>query len=168
MSNDLSHDEKIEKLDKLIRDIGICMFTTVDADTGKLHSRPMAVQGGLDGHDLYFFSYRDSAKMDDVQDTVKVNCAFSCPKDQHYVSVEGDARMTFDRAKMEEKWDASLNAWFGKGLDTPGICMIAVRVGDAQYWDAPNNTLIHLYGMAKAAITGESVKDAGENEKVSM
>ena len=160
--------EKIEKLDTLLRDIQTAMFTTVDDDTGQLFSRPMALQGGLDSGHLYFFSYDDTGKTADLRRDRQVNCGFSSPGDQKYVSVAGTANVTRDRAKMEEKWDSTMKAWFPDGLDTDGICLIDVTVEDAQYWNAPNNVLIHAYGMVKAALTGEGVKDAGENEKVSL
>lgn len=168
MSSDPTTEQKIAKVDELIRDVGTCMLTTVDATTGKLHSRPMHLQGGLDNGKLFFFAYQSSAKMDDVETTHRVNCGFSCPKSQHFVSISGQAKMTTDRAKMEQKWNPMLTAWFADGLDTDGICLIEVDADDTQYWDAPSSTLVHVYGVAKAAITGEPVKDAGENEKVSL
>ena len=163
-----THEEKLRKLDSLVRDVGIAMFTSADAQTGLLHSRPMAVQGGLDSNTLYFFAYQDSAKLDEVRQDHHVNCAFADPGKKHFVSITGTAGVTTDRAKMNEKWTPSLKAWFPKGLDTPGICLIKVLVNEAQYWDAPNQTLLHLYGVAKAALTGEAVQAAGENEKLKL
>ncbi|MEL7237678.1 MAG: pyridoxamine 5'-phosphate oxidase family protein [Planctomycetota bacterium] len=168
MSEELTQEQKIAKLDELIRQLGTCMFTTVDADNGKLYSRPMHAMGGLDGGKLHFFAYCTSAKIDDVKQGTQVNCAFACVKSQDFVSLSGAARLRLDRAEMEAKWDTSMLAWFPDGLDTSGICLIEVDVDDAQYWDAPNHTLIHLYGVAKAMLTGEGVKDAGENAKVSL
>ena len=169
MSDDAkSQDEKVKKLDDVIRAIGTGMLTTVDDKTNKLYSRPMAVQGGLDGKSLYFFTYEQSAKTDDIRDDGDVNIAFADTGKQKYASITGKAYLSTDRAKMEEKWDPSLKAWFPDGLDTSGICLIRVDVADAQYWDAPNQIAVHLYGMLKAAVTGEGVKDAGENEKVSL
>ena len=163
-----THDEKLEKLDEMIRAVGTAMFTTADEATGRLHSRPMQLQGGLDHKALYFFTFLQSEKIDDVKQDRHVNCAFSHPGKQLFVSVAGTATTTTDRAKMEEKWDETMKAWFPQGLDTDGICLIKVDVTDAQYWDAPNQMLIHLYGMAKAALTGKGVKNAGENEKLKL
>ena len=160
--------EKIEKLDALLRDIKTAMFTTVDDDTGHLHSRPMHLQGGLDAGHLYFFTYDQSPKVGDVQAKRQVNCGFSKPGSNEFVSISGTASLTRDRAKMEQKWSEPLRAWFADGLDTDGICLIDVDVQDAQYWHTHNQTLMHAYGIVKAALTGEPVQDAGENEKVSL
>jgi general stress protein 26 len=69
---------------------------------------------------------------------------------------------------LKQKWAKPLRAWFPDGLDTDGICLIDVTVGDAQYWDSGNQVMIHAYGVLKSLVTGEGVKDAGDNEKVSL
>ena len=169
MSDDAkSHDEKVKKLDEVIQAIGTGMLTTVDDASKKLYSRPMAAQGGIDGKSLYFFTYQQSAKTGDIRDESDVNVAFADAGNQKYASITGRAFLTKDRAKMEEKWSEPMKAWFPDGLDTDGITLIRVDIEDAQYWDAPNQIAVHLYGMLKAAVTGEGVKNAGENEKVSM
>ncbi len=169
MSDDSpTQQEKVQKLDELLRDIKTAMFTTVDDDSGRLYSRPMHLQGGLDGGHLYFFTFDESAKVDDVQAKRQVNCGFSKPGSNEFVSIAGTATITRDRGKMEQKWSQPLKAWFPDGLDTKGICLIDVDVDDAQYWHTRNQTLMHAYGIVKAALTGEGVQDAGDNEKVSL
>lgn len=160
--------KQVDKLDEIIRAVGTGMLTTVDDESKKLYSRPMRVKGGLDNGSLYFFAYRASHKVHDIEDDSHVNVAFSAPGKNLFASVTGKAFLTFDRGKMEEKWDETLKAWFPEGLDTNGICLICVEADDAQYWDAPNQTAVHLWGMVKAAVTGEGVEQAGENEKVSL
>lgn len=125
-----TQQEKLDKVDALINDIGIGMFTTTDVDTGHLYSRPMAQQGGLDDGSLYFFTYQDSSKVDEFQDDRQVNVAFGCPKDSKFVSVAGIASLVQDRSLMEKKWDESLRAWFAEGLDTKGITLIRVKASE--------------------------------------
>lgn len=160
--------KQVEKLDEILRAVGTGMLTTVDEESKKLYSRPMRVKGGLDDGALYFFAYRASHKVHDLEDDSHVNVAFSAPGKNLFASVTGKAFITYDRGKMEEKWDETLKAWFPEGLDTTGICLIRVNVEDAQYWDAPNQMAIHLWGMLKAAVTGEGVQQAGDNEKVNL
>ncbi|HEX8833472.1 MAG TPA: pyridoxamine 5'-phosphate oxidase family protein, partial [Abditibacteriaceae bacterium] len=56
----LSHDEKLAKLREMIKDIDLCMLTSVEAD-GTLHSRPMSNNREVefDGG-LWFFTYGSS------------------------------------------------------------------------------------------------------------
>ncbi|MEM6313159.1 MAG: hypothetical protein AAF743_03685 [Planctomycetota bacterium] len=42
-----------------------------------------------------------------------------------------------------------------------------VRLTQAEYWDQPNQTMVHLWGMAKAAITGET-PDVGERGQFNL
>jgi general stress protein 26 len=168
MPDEPTTQEKREKLDEILRDVQISMFTTTDPDTGRLHSRPMHLQGGIDDGSLYFFTYESSDKVDDFTEEREVNCSFADTSGSKYASVAGRARLVKDRAKMEDKWAEPLRAWFADGIDTPGIVLIQVNVNEGQYWDSRNQTMLHAYGVLKAAITGEPVKDAGDNEKVSL
>ena len=160
--------EKIEKVAELIEDITIAMFTTTDDGSPHLHSRPMAIRGGLDGGSLYFFTYKDSNKVDEFKQDRQVNVSFSDHASNKYVSIAGVAKLVHDRGIMEEKWTPELNTWFGEGLDTPGITLIRVDATEAQYWHSKSQILLHAYGTVKALITGEPVKDAGENDVVTF
>jgi len=163
-----THDEKVKKLAELIEAVKVGMLTTTDTQSGRLHSRPMNTQGGLDGDSVFFFTYQDANKVDEFKEDRQVNVAYADATKSRYVSLAGFAKLVTDRKLMERKWDPSLNAWFADGLDTPGIALIQVRATEVQYWDAPNQTMLHLYGVAKAKLTGEPVHDAGENEVVTL
>ena len=60
-----------------------------------------------------------------------------------------------------------MRTWFPKGIDDPEAALLKVAVDGAEYWDAPNSTMVHAYGYLKARLTGES-PHPGENEKVSF
>ncbi len=60
-----------------------------------------------------------------------------------------------------------MRAWFPKGVEDPEIAILKVEVEQAEYWDAPNSTMVHLYGYVKAALTGSSPHPGG-NEKVQI
>src|SRR5690606_15324305 len=135
---------------------------------GRLHSRPMHAQGGVEDGLVHFFAYRRSPKVDELEQDHQVNCAFAKPDSNEYVSIAGIARVTEDWALMERKWTAPQKAWFPQGLETPGICLIEVRIEDAQYWDAPNQAMVHLWGMLRAAVTGDGAGDPGDHEKLRL
>ena len=44
--------------------------------------------------------------------------------------------------------------------------LIRVHPANGEYWDSPSSTVLHLYGYAKAALTGQSPKT--EQEKVDL
>jgi general stress protein 26 len=41
-----------------------------------------------------------------------------------------------------------------EGKDDPDIAVLRVDISQAEYWDAPSSTMLHLWGYAKAVTTG--------------
>jgi general stress protein 26 len=161
-----TREENLQKLQSLIEDIDFAMLTTVDQD-GSLRARPMSTQKAEFNGELWFFTKIDSPKVEEIEKDQHVCAAYASPEKQHYVSMSGRANVTRDRAKMEELWSPELKAWFPEGLDDPQISLLHVKVEKAEYWDSPNSTIVHLIGLAKAAVTGEEYHP-GENEKVNL
>ena len=155
------------KLLELVKAIDFCMLTTI-AEDGSLHSRPMSANGQIEPNgDLWFFTYADSAKVSEVEQTEQVNVSFSAPDRQSYVSMSGTAQTVRDRAKMQELWKPELKAWFPKELDEPEIALLKVTVATAEYWDAPAGWVAKTLGFVKAATTGQPAS-SGEHEKLNL
>lgn len=164
MSKD--HDEAIQKLGELVKDINIAMLTTALHD-GSLRSRPMATQAGDFDGTLWFFTAKESGKVQEIQDDQHVNLAYSEPSEQKYVSVSGRASVVRDQAKIDELWSTPLKAWFPEGKDDPSIALLKVEVDNAEFWDMPSSKMVHLAGLVKATVTGQSYQP-GENEKIEL
>ncbi len=162
-----THDaEAIAKLRELIQDIDTCMLTTVSAE-GLLHSRPMATQRvDFDG-DLWFFTSASSLKVDELYDHRQVNVSYADAKANRYVSVSGVAGVFRDRAKEEELWNPFYKAWFPKGLDDPDLVLLRITVNEAEYWDSPSSTMVHIAGFVKALLTGEQFQP-GDHGKLNL
>lgn len=157
-------DESRRKVHDLISSISVAQMVTVGRD-GRLHSRPMVGQQ-LDHHDeLWFFTGAGSSKTDEIDANAEVLLTYSDPSRQHYVAVRGTAHIVRDPSKIHELWPEPLRTWFPKGPDDPEIALIRVSIRDADYWDSPSSTLVHVYGYAKALLTGER-PNPGENEHV--
>lgn len=159
-----SAEDGRRRVTELIRDAHICLLTTTAVD-GRLVSRPMGLQEAEFDGDLWFFAYADSAKIRQIRVNPQVNVGFSDQRRHAWVSVAGTAVEQWDRARAERLWHPLLKTWFPDGLDTPGITLIRVHAGSAEYWDAPGNTVVNLLGLARAAVTGKP-PEAGENREV--
>jgi general stress protein 26 len=154
-----------EKLWGMIKDIRFAMLTSEDG--GILRSRPMvASQKVFDGN-LWFFTRAGAHKVEEVRQDARVCVTYADPDRQNYVSVSGNARLVRDPAAIAEHWAEVLRTWFPGGKDDPEIALLQVQVTAAEYWDAPNSTMVHAYGYARAMLTGTS-PHPGENEKVRM
>lgn len=155
-----------QKVYDLIKDIRVAMMTTVDTD-GSLRSRPMhSLQPDAQGA-LWFFTRASAPKTGEIEREHRVNLAFADLDDQNYVSVSGYAQVVRDRDRIDQFWSEPMRAWFPKGKSDPDIALVKVRPEKAEYWDSPSSTIVHMYGYAKAVVTGES-PNPGDNAKVDL
>lgn len=160
-----NREESIKKIQELTEGIDFCMLTTMD--NGVLRSRPMSTQEFEFDGDLWFFTSDNTHKIDEIEKDNRVNVSYSNPDDKVYLSISGRAEVVKDRAKIEELWSPVLKAWFPEGLDDPHLCLLKIPVEQAEYWDAPNSTIVQLFGMVKAIATGQEA-DYGENKKIQL
>ena len=154
--------EQIQKVWNLIKDIKYAMLTSDDG--GVLRSRPMvASQKEFDGV-LWFLTRADAHKVGEVQRDPRVNVSYSDGGSQNYVSLSGSAELVSDRATIKQHWGEAARVWFPKGPDDPNLAILKVKIQQAEYWDAPNSTMLHLYGYAKARLTGSSPSPGGHGK----
>lgn len=156
-----------EKLREMVKDIDFCMLTTVD-ENNDLHSRPMSLNGEVDGEgNLWFFTSANSHKVSEVRRTPKCNVSFANPDDNHYVSITGTAELVRDKRKIEELWKPALKAWFPEGTDQPDIALLRVGIEKAEYWDSPSSTVAQVVSFVSAIVSGKSA-EWGENKKIDL
>jgi general stress protein 26 len=157
MTTHEQQEENVSRLWEMIKGIDFAMLTTVE-DDGSLRSRPMAtLRGAFDG-DLYFFTKANAPKVDAVERDRHVCVSYSAPQNQRYVSMSGLARLLRDRRKMEECWFPELKAWFPEGLEDPELALLWISVTQAEYWDGPLGTQLHLAGV-KTMAAGVAFED---------
>jgi general stress protein 26 len=124
----------LKALAKQMSGIDIAMFST-HTTGGQTATRPMSNNGEVeyDGTS-YYFSWENSRIVKDIKKDNKVSLAFQTKKGL-YVTVQGTAKLTDDKAKMGEHWTPDLEQWFKDGVDTPGVVMIEVNAKRIHYWD---------------------------------
>lgn len=149
--------DKIEKID-------FAMLTTLE-DDGDLHSRPMSTQKMDNDGTLWFFTYDDSTKVDEIKRDKRVSLTYTDKSSETYVAAAGKAELIKDRAKIDELWQDVLKAWFPKGKDDPRIALLKVTLHQAEYWDRPGGKMVKLFQVAKAIVTGEQ-DQGGRNVKL--
>lgn len=71
-----------------------------------------------------------------------------------YATVDGTARLSEDREKLDELWNAVADAWFEDGKDDEDVQLVRFDLGEAEIW-ATTGGLGFLYEVAKAQITDE-------------
>lgn len=167
MSHDHTHHEGAKKLYELIKDVRVAMMTSIEPD-GSLHSRPM-YSHKIDGSgDIWFFTRARAPKVAELERDAQVNLAYADPSNENYISVSGTAEVVHDKAKVKELWSEGLRTWFPKGPDDPDIALLRIHPTGGEYWDSPSRTVMHLYGYAKAALTGKPPTELTDQKKVSL
>jgi len=156
-----------QKLKEMIKDIDLCMLTTVD-EMGSLHSRPMSLNSDVDAEgNLWFFTSSNSHKASEIEQMSKVNVSFIDTKDQRYVSISGNAQLVKDQQKIKALWKPILKAWFPDGPDQADVALLKVNVEKAEYWDGPSSTVAQAISFVSAIFTGKQV-ELGENKKINL
>ncbi|MFB9861981.1 general stress protein [Rufibacter immobilis] len=156
----------VKALIEKINDINTAMLSTVEPD-GTIRSRPMRHLKVDESGAIYFFTGHNSGKADEIKNESHVNLSYAKPGDQLYVSVSGTASVYRDQQQIDDLWNPFMKAWFPEGKEDPNIAILKVTIDQAEYWDSPSSAVVHLYGVVKAAITGEP-PHPGENKKINL
>lgn len=160
-----SGPEGLKKIGELIKGIRITMMCTAAPD-GSIDSRPMATQetDAFDGT-VWFLTRGESGKVREIEQDAHVTLVYADPSSAKYVSAQGRAGVSHDRAKIKELWNPMYKAWFPEGQDDPAIAILRVEIAEAQYWEASSSKLVRSAKYLAAAVTGGKV-DVGEMGKV--
>src|SRR5688500_14056793 len=119
----MSRESDFEKVREMLKDIDLCMLTTVDA-SNDLHRRPMSLNGDVDEEgNLWFYTSADSHKTSKIERTLNVNVSSIDTDEQHYVSISGAAELVRDRQKIKDLWKPVLKAWCPDGPEHADVAL---------------------------------------------
>ena len=160
---EVTQEEKIEKVKEIIDDTKIALITTV-GESG-LVSRPMAVQEVEPGGDLWFMTFKDSSKIQQINNDDRVNVSFN-DKNQNFVSITGHATLVNDSKKEKELLNSADKALFETDNDDPNLILLKVEALGAEYWESDGKGKVVVEFVAK--LLGKKGTDLGENESVNL
>lgn len=154
----LQDREAIEKFRDLVKDVTICMFTTID-ENHELTSRPMFTSNVDEEGNVWFFTNEFSEKINEVSKDNLVHLIYSHPAKNIYVDVKGTCSLIIDKKKMEELWDPALKNWFPQELEDPKICLIKIATETAHFWNHSSSKMGLLFGMIRSITKGDQYKE---------
>jgi general stress protein 26 len=90
--------------------------------------------------DSYFFTTEDARMVADIEADPHVALNFAgakgiLGKPPTFITVEGRAELSRDKADFADHWQEKLERWFPDGIETPSMVMIKVRAHRIHYWD---------------------------------
>ena len=153
-----------EKFWDMAEDFSTCMVTTRDGQ--RLRARPMAPYLSRERGEILFLTDATSHKVDEVEAEPQVACSFT--QKNEYVAVSGTARVSQDRALIDEIWDEAAEAWMPQGKDGPNVAVLVVTPSQAEIWDVTSNKLTQAWEFAKAYVGDKPRPDTTENVKVQL
>ena len=138
----------LKDISDVMKDIDICMMTTM-TEKNTHESRPMSNNRKVDyDGDSYFFADGSASAVQDIKTQANVNLAYirqdSFLKKDLYISISGAARLSQDKAEMQQYWNKDVEIWFKDGIDTPGLTLIHVKAKHIKYWAGQDENEITL------------------------
>ena len=150
----LQPNAELQKLATLIQPMdGVAMLTSQDAD-GALVSRPMAPLEIDDHGAIWFFTHRDSTKVEQLN---TLNLSFSDEERSTYVSMCGHGDLELDRGHIKRLWTPLARPWFPDGIESDNLALLKFTPSAAEYWDAVDTKMVHLFATAVSVIAARPI-----------
>jgi len=160
-------NQNIEKLIEMVKDSKVCMLITKEKNGENLSGRPMSISEIDDEGNLWFFTKESSYKIDEIEEDRKVSISITNENSNNYLMINGTGNLVNDKTKMKQLWSSVLKAWFPLGLDDTDMILIKVTPNEVNYWDSSSSTMVVLFNMIKAIVTGK-VYEEGEHGKINL
>jgi len=160
-------NQNVEKLIEMVKDSKVCMLITNEKNDENLSGRPMSISKIDDDGAMWFFTKQSSYKVDEIEESKKVSIAITNESSNNYLMINGVATLVNDKTIMAKLWNPILKAWFPQGLDDPDMTLIKVMPSEVNYWDSSSSTMVVLFNMIKAIVTGKEY-DEGEHGKINL
>ena len=163
---DLTGAEAIKKMKQLVDKAETCFFCTGVLSDGSTGTRPMSVQEVDDGGNLWFLSADDSHKNQELIRDPSVRLYFQGSAHSGFLTLNGTATVSRDKARIKELWEPIVKTWFTEGEDDPRITVIEVKPTDGYYWDTKHGAAIAGAKMLVGAAIGKTLDDSVEGQLV--
>lgn len=163
MEKHLQDQEAVKKFKKLINDINICMFITVNRAEHE-HTRPMATIEVEEDGTLWFYTDIRSVKVEEVAMDKLVHLTYAHPGKDSYMDVWGVANVVTDKQQIKDKWSPIVKAYFPKGVDDPNLALLRVRPTEVYYWDDETGKMVQFIKLAASVVAGKKLADSVEGK----
>lgn len=158
-----TNDDQLATVAEIMEDTRIAVLTYVGPD-GSLVSTPMGTQDFETPGTVWFLTERDTDKVRAIEADPRVNVSYSSKSG--WVSLSGTARVSDDRAKLKELWDASAGIFMSGGPEDSSNVLLEVDGATAEYWESPGK-VSSAVELVKGLVS-DAEPDLGDNDTVSL
>lgn len=153
MTDNIDRKDAQDRLFKAIEDTRVGMLGPAGGEPR--HMQPMTAYVEREANELWFFTYRDTDLVRDVNASAghyAMFCVIS--KDREvYACLGGELEEHFDRERMERYWNPVVAAWYPDGKDDPRLTLLRMSLDDAQVWISQTGPVRFAFEIAKANLT---------------
>lgn len=154
--------EAVDKIRELAKAAHTCFFCTAIQTGRQIATRPMSIQDVDASGRLRFLSASDSHMNAQIAADSRVQLMMQGSAHSDLMTIYGEARISRDKAAIDELWKPIFKTWFTEGKDDPRITVIEVTPLDGYYWDTKHNRVVVLAKMIAGAVTGKTLDDSIE------
>jgi len=152
---DRSRAEHLSKMLEILQAADTVVLNTYAAN-GAIAGRPMALVDRDDDGTLYLTTAIGSTKATEIAADPRVSVSIQTSKG--IVVVDGLAKLSQDRAIIDQLWEESWRIWYPEGRTSPSIAIVVIEPEHATYWDTSfGHGLSFLWRAVKARLRGEPV-----------
>lgn len=151
----LNNQEAINKIQEIIDKTDIGMMCTFGEGKDYPHVVPMSRQEIDEAGNIWFLFSSESETHQNLQQNDKISLLYAHVGDYAFLSMNGNAVISRDQARIDKYWNKMMESWFEKGKEDPRIRVLQVIPAEAHYWDTQSNKLVTIFKMAASAISGK-------------
>jgi general stress protein 26 len=163
-TENLSHEEAIEKIKSLIEQAETCFFCTEPATGPSGGVRPMTIQQVDEDGNLWIISANDSHVNAEIALDSRVKLYFQGSKHSDYLYLTAEASIHDDKEKIKELWSPFLKVWFTEGENDPRISLLKITPSGGYYWDNKHGDLVAGVKMLIGTAIGKTLDDSIEGQ----
>jgi general stress protein 26 len=158
----MTSQSDVKQVWDIVEKAGVGMLTTRFA--GGLRARPVEPRLDRDAGLIRIVTDVRGLKDDEIDRWPDVGLVVISAPDKAYLSITGRAVVTRDPTLAKAIWHKTDDMWWPGGVDDPNVRVIELAPSLAELWDGPSSTVVAVFEMAKAKLTGEK-PNLGENRK---
>lgn len=163
-TENLMGQEAIEKLKDMVDKIDMGMMGTYQEGSEFIYAVPMSRQEVDEQGNIWYLLSSESETYHNLEKNKNVSILFSDTSNFNFLSLNGQAEISQDQARIDKYWNKMVEVWFEKGKEDPRIRVLKVVPSEAHYWDNKTNKLVTMFKVLSSAVTGQKLDIGREGE----
>lgn len=163
-TENLMGQEAIEKLKDMVDKIDMGMMGTYQEGSEFIYAVPMSRQEVDEQGNIWYLLSSESETYHNLEKNKNVSILFSDTSNFNFLSLNGQAEISQDQARIDKYWNKMVEVWFEKGREDPRIRVLKVVPSEAHYWDNKTNKLVTMFKVLSSAVTGQKLDIGREGE----